>query len=94
MCSSSINHFIINDMSFIKWLGTNNTVVTVVRQFVGNTLSCNIVTVSDNDTLELKTFVSADRGLVSYDGGLYQQYNKCDEVDKVIEGLIKQYNNW
>ncbi len=80
-------------MDFLEWLGDSRHVVIVSKQCVANTLSCTIITVTD-ESLEHKIFVSADRGLVSYDTGRYQQYSKGDEVDKVIEDLIKSYNNW
>lgn len=81
-------------MGFTKWLGTNNTVVTVVEQVVGQSLSCTIVTVSDNETLQLKTFVRVERALVSYDKGFYTKISHCDEIDKLIDELIEKYNNW
>ena len=72
-----------NTNSFLKWLGDNYQVVSIKRQVIGNTMTTETFTLSDG-----RVFVSAERALVSYDGGYYLPYIKGDETDKVIKTIL------
>lgn len=65
--------------AFIKWLGDNPIIVDDKEVVIANSLTCMIYTLLDG-----RVFVSADRALVSYDGGFYMNYEKGDETDLMI----------
>lgn len=72
---------------FIEWLEKGSKEVQNVEiQVVRNTLTCYIITLSDD-----RVFVSADRGLVSYDCGYYEPYVKESNIDNIIEKMINKY---
>ena len=72
---------------FLRWLGNDYEVVSIKTQVIGNTLTTDTYTLSDG-----RTFVVADRTLVSYDKGYYMTYERKDETSKVIETIVWNYS--
>lgn len=65
---------------FIQWLAKGSQIVANRdRKIIGNTLTVVIYTLMDG-----RTFVTADRALVSYDEGYYMPYSKGDDTDSLI----------
>lgn len=72
--------------SFIQWLQQGSQVVIKeINTVIGNSMSVTTFTLADN-----RVFVSADRALVSYNGGYYMNYNKLDETDLCISNLSRE----